>query len=140
MIHTSCLLLIKLSVSLIQRGCFSPPCNTQKRWIISSAQREQGGRWRTVVALGPSANNVERQWMNYSRWCWMWPRATASIRLLGERCSINAFKYTALSHLFINDYQYFPRLRCCWVTFNPENQRGKNSVSIFCLRKLGLFM
>lgn len=97
------LFLIKLSMSLIQKACFSPPCNTQKCWIISSAQREQGRRWRTRVALGPSANIVERQQINYSGWCWMWPRATASIRLLGERCSINAFKYTALSHLFMND-------------------------------------
>lgn len=101
--HTLHAFLIKLSMSLIQKACFSPPCNTQKCWIISSAQREQGRRWRTHVALGPSANNVERQRMNYSGWGWMWPRATASIRLLGERCSINAFKYTALSHLFMKD-------------------------------------
>ncbi len=91
--------LIKLSMSLIQKACSSPPCNTQKCWIISSAQREQGTRWRTRVALGPSADNVEGQRVNYSGWCW----ATASIRLSGERCSINAFKYTALSHLFMND-------------------------------------
>lgn len=103
MTHTSCFFLIKLSMLLIQKACFSPPRNTQKCWIISSAQREQGRRWRTRVALGPSANNVERQQMNYSGRCWMWPRPTASIRLLGERCSINAFKYTALSHLFMND-------------------------------------
>ncbi len=91
--------LIKLSMSLIQKACSSPPCNTQKCWIISSAQREQGRRWRTRVALGPSADNVEGQRVNYSGWCW----ATASIRLSGERCSINAFKHTALSHLFMND-------------------------------------
>ncbi len=51
--------LIKLSMSLIQKACSSPPCNTQKCWIISSAQREQGRRWRTRVALGPLADNVE---------------------------------------------------------------------------------